>query len=381
MTRRMPSQGAVRKAMQRSLPHLIEKAGKVIAGYGIYGIVWLDNDLIAENRFGKLVDFVELGKPITDSVLPLIGLENEIQGLRQYPSRILELPAVAVATADGNSKRMNFTFVWLADEQQPMMLAYRSNSQTELELELSKQIRARLMAEEVVTAKSKELARANADLESYAAIISHDLKGPLRHMRFIADEVIAECAERGDENLGKKLSEIQQLSRRMSHMLSELLDYASLGRKYEGLAQTDTRALVESITRSIRENGFEVHIDGHWPVIATLAAPLDLILRNVIQNAQKHHDGATGRVRVSCSDEASALVFTVADDGPGIDREHHQAVFLPFRALGTSGGTGLGLAMVKKMAESVGGSIKLHSDPAEGRGATFTLYWPKYIVT
>jgi signal transduction histidine kinase len=199
-------------------------------------------------------------------------------------------------------------------------------------------------------------------------------------MRYIADELIAECAERGDEKLGKKLSEIQQLSRRMSHMLSELLDYASLGRKYEGLALIDTRALVDSITRSIREKGFEVHIDGHWPAIATLAAPLDLILRNLIQNAQKHHDGATGRIRVSCSDEASALVFTVADDGPGIDPEHHQAVFLPFRTLGTSGGTGLGLAMVKKMAESVGGSIKLHSGPAEGRGATFTLYWPKYIT-
>lgn len=367
--------------MQRSLPHVIEKAGKVIAGYGIYGIVWLDNDLKAENRFGKLVDFVELGKPITDSVLPLIGLEDEIQGLRENPSRILELPAVAVATADGNYKRMNFTFVWLADEQQPMMLAYRSNSQTELELELSKQIRARLMTEEVVTAKSKELARANADLESYAAIISHDLKGPLRHMRYIADELMADCTARGDESQGKKLAEIQQLSRRMSHMLSELLDYASLGRKYEGLSQTDTRALLESITRSIREKGFDVQTDGDWPVITTLAAPLDLILRNLIQNAQKHHDGTMGRIRVSCSDEASALVFTVADDGPGIAPEHHQSVFLPFRAIGSSGGTGLGLAMVKKMAEAVGGSVNLKSDPALQRGATFTLFWPKYIVT
>jgi signal transduction histidine kinase len=367
--------------MQRSLLHRVEKAGQVIAGFGIYGVVWLNEELEAVNRFGKLVDFVELGKPITDSVLPLIGLENEIRGLQQNPSRILELPAVAVASANGNSKKMNFTFLWLADEQCPVMLAYRSNSQTELELELSKQIRARLMAEEVITAKSKELTRANADLESYAAIISHDLKGPLRHMRFIADDVIAECAERGDESLVKKLAEIQQLSRRMSHMLSELLDYASLGRKYEGLAQTDTRALVESITRSIGEKGFEAQVDGSWPVIATLAAPLDLILRNLIQNAQKHHDGSTGRIRVSCSDEASALVFTVADDGPGIDPAHHQAVFLPFRAMGNSGGTGLGLAMVKKMAESVGGSIKLNSDPAECRGTTFTLYWPKYIVT
>ena len=367
--------------MQYSLLHRIGKTGEEIAGYGIYGIVWLNGDLKAVNRFGKLVDFVELGKPVTDSVLPLIGLETEILSLKNNPGRLLELPAVAVATAEGHSKKMNFTFLWLAEEQCPVMLAYRSNSLTELEMELSKQIRARLMAEEVVTAKSKELARANSDLESYAAIISHDLKGPLRHMRYLADELIAECAARGDEHFGKTLTEIQQLSRRMSHMLSELLDYASLGRKYEGLAPTDTRALVESITRSIREKGFEVEIEGHWPVIATLAAPLDLILRNLIQNAQKHHDGANGRIGVRCSDEASALVFTVTDDGPGIDPAHHEAVFLPFRALGSSSGTGLGLAMVKKMAEAVGGSIKLSSEPATKRGTAFTLNWPKYIVT
>lgn len=373
--------GAASKAMQHSLRYRVEKAGEVIAGFGVYGVVWLDEDLKAVNRFGKLVDFVELGRPVTESLLPLIGLENEILGLKRNPSRLLELPAVAVAAANGNSKKMNFTFLWLAEEQCPVMLAYRSNSQTELEMELSKQIRARLMAEEVVTAKSKELARANADLESYAAIISHDLKEPLRHMRYIADELIAECATRGDEQFGKKLSEIQQLSRRMSHMLSELLDYASLGRKYEGLALTDTRALVESITRSIREKGFEVRIEGNWPTMATLAAPLDLILRNLIENAQKHHGGTTGSIGVSCSDEESALVISVTDDGPGIDPANHQAVFLPFRAIGSSGGTGLGLAMVKKMAESVGGSIKLCSDPAKKRGATLTLHWPKYIVT
>ncbi len=346
-----PLQDAGSDAMQRSLLHRVEKAGDVIAGFGVFGVVWLDDHLNAVHRYGKLVDFVELGKPVCDSVLSLIGLENEILALKKNPNRLLELPAVGVAVEHGNSKKMNFTFLWHPGEQCPVMLAYRSNSQTEMELELSKQIRARLMAEEAVTEKSKELARANADLKSYAAIISHDLKGPLRHMRYIADELIAECAARGDERQAKKLAEIQQLSRRMSHMLSELLDYASLGKKYEGIAQVDTRAMAESITRSIRENGFDVEIAGQWPVIATLAAPLDLILRNLIQNAQKHHDRSAGRITMACSDETSAIVFQVTDDGPGIAPSHHQAVFLPFRALGASGGTGLGLAMVKKMAE------------------------------
>ena len=126
---------------------------------------------------------------MTDSILALIGLESEIAALR-------EQARTGARTASGRrrgtpterAKGLNFTFFWQPDRRTCRCCSpTAANSQTELELELSRQIRARLMAEAEISAKSKELARANADLESFAAIVSHDLKAPLRHMRHIAD--------------------------------------------------------------------------------------------------------------------------------------------------------------------------------------------------
>ncbi|MEQ1654034.1 MAG: HAMP domain-containing sensor histidine kinase [Hyphomicrobium sp.] len=369
---------------QGTLPsRALADVGARIARFNIYGLVWMSPDLIVEATFGPLVDFVATGRLVTDSILALIGLEGEITSLRDKPDKLLELPAIAVPASDGSATRINFTFFWMPDQDRPLLLAYRANSQTELELELSRQIRARLMAEAEVTAKSKELSRANADLESFAAIVSHDLKAPLRHMRQIADDVIIKATRSKDGEEADKLRQLQSLSRRMSHMLSELLDYASLGRKSEALAATDTRALAESIVASMPESGIAIRIAGHWPIISTLAAPLDLIVRNLVQNAIQHHDGATGHITLHCTDAPTALVITVADDGPGIAPAHHDAVFLPFRTLddgAAKGGTGMGLAMVKKMVETAGGRIAIASDPALARGAVFTVHWPKLIT-
>lgn len=365
------------------MPRALAEATARLAHFGIYGLVWLSHDLIVEKSFGDLVDFIEHDKPVTDSVMALIGLENDILALRDRPTHVLELPAVAVATPNGGSKRLNFSLFWLPDDDRPMLLAYRANSQTEMELELSKQIRARHIAESDLAAKSRELARANADLESFAAIVSHDLKAPLRHMRMLADDLIVKCSHVGEQDATEKLQHLQDLSRRMSHMLTELFDYASLGRKYEALAATDTRAIAQSIVDAVPQAGFTFRIEGNWPVVTTLAAPLDLVLRNLVQNALQHHDRKHGVITLSCCEDLTALTFSVCDDGPGIAPAHHNAIFLPFRTLdkagAKTGGSGMGLAMVKKTVETVHGTVTVESDPAMGRGTRFNIRWPKLI--
>lgn len=367
------------------MPRALAEATACLADIGLYGLVWLTGDLIVEMTYGPLVDFIQHGKPLTDSVLALIGLENDIRALRADTGKLLELPAVAVATPDGLQGRLNFVLFWLKHEDRPMLLAYRANSQTELELELSRQIRARLMAEAEISAKSRELARANADLESFAAIVSHDLKAPLRHIRMIADDVILQASDTGQSpEMMQKLRHLQDLSRRMSHMLTELFDYASLGRKYEALAPTDTRQLVQDIADSLAGGAMRIVIEGDWPIVTTLAAPLDLVLRNLIHNAVQHHDRRSGIVTLTCQERAEHLVFAVSDDGPGIAPQDHAVVFLPFRTLTSraarpGSGTGMGLAMVKKMVETAGGTISLLSDPGQRRGATFEVVWPRFI--
>lgn len=381
-----PPRSSPAEAFERGAATAAEKidAADRIAAFGIYGVVWLNATLTVEKTFGTLVDFVTPGACITEAIMAFYGLENEILALRAKPDRVLELPAVGVPDPEGHSHRMNFSFFWNTDTNKPLLLAYRANSQTEIELELSRQIRARLIAESEVSAKSRELARANADLESFAAIVSHDLKAPLRHMRQMADTLITHPAIAEDETASARLRQLQNLSRRMSHMLTELFDYASLGRKHEAIAEIDTSELITGIVAAPATSGIGIRIDGDWPTIATLAAPLDLILRNLIQNALQHHDRNTGRIVVSCANETSELIIEISDDGPGIPPEHHGAIFLPFRTLGSpdgKGGTGIGLAMVKKMVDAAGGTITVRSDPRQSRGATFVVKWPKLIRT
>jgi signal transduction histidine kinase len=380
-TQPSPSPAATLEAIGPAGWKVLE-AGNLLAEFGSFGVIWMTKDLVVEDTFGRLANFVTKGAAVTDSILPIIGLESEILALANNPARVLELPAVSVATGTDRVGKLNFTFIWNTQRDSPMAIAYKSASQTEIEIELSKQIRARLMAEAEVTAKSKELARANTDLESFAAIISHDLKAPLRHMRQLTETAFDKTGAADDASMRDILRDIEGQSRRMSHMLTALLDYSTIGRKYEALESVDTGALIAAVKDSLPDSGHVVSIKGHWPVLSTLRAPLDLVLRNLTGNAMQHHDKATGEIVATCEEQQQSLVFSISDDGPGIDPHHHESIFLPFRTLRKDTekeSTGMGLAAVKKTVESAGGTIEVTSDPGIKRGTTFTVTWPKIL--
>jgi len=363
------------------------QAGGLLASRGLYGFVWLDEDLIVRQRFGNVVDFVETGVPVTQSVPPLIGLEEEIKALKGVPNNELRLPNVSIVTTEAAEPRLNMLFYSFAElGDYYLMVVSRSGVDPNLEVEFSRQIRARLMAEAEAFAKSKELARANADLkvlngnlEQFAAIVTHDLKAPMRAVRYLVDEIETAVGANDGDAAHTKLQELRRQTTRLSSMLSALLHYSSAGLSQQPIETVDTRALVTEIVRSLPHRGIEVDIRGTWPTLDTLLTPLDLTLRNLIDNTVKHHDRDTGNLVIACADAGSAIEITVADDGPGIAPEHHASVFLPYRTL-TDGGEGMGLAIVQKMVDAAGGAITLASNPTEGRGTTFRIRWPKQIA-
>lgn len=354
-------------------------AGRLLADRGGYGLVWLDRELVVTARYGRLVDFVEIAMPVTDTLLPLIGLEAEIRALAGNPDAVVELPAVAIHLPGRQIPRLNITALSTGDGGRTLLLVSRAITRADLEAELSAHMRARLIAESELRAKSRALALANRDLEDFAAIISHDLLSPLRTIRQLADEARADISRVGGAEASARLDAIADQSRRMSRMLRELLDYASVGRKDEVVAEVDTRRLIEDITRSIpRPEGIELHIAGDWPRLDVAGAALDLALRNLVANAIRHHDGPPGLVTVTATATEGSISFTIADDGPGIDPRHHAAILLPFRTLaGPTGGSGMGLAFVKRAAEAMSARLEVRSDPAERRGATFVLTVPR----
>jgi signal transduction histidine kinase len=97
-------------------------------------------------------------------------------------------------------------------------------------------------------------------------------------------------------------------------------------------------------------------------------------------NAVQHHDRASVQIELSIARDGANYVIHLADDGPGIASQHHETVFLPFRSLAPAGApssTGMGLAMVKRAVESVGGAISIVAKPQDSRGATFKIIWPR----
>jgi signal transduction histidine kinase len=120
-----------------------------------------------------------------------------------------------------------------------------------------------------------------------------------------------------------------------------------------------------------------VHVSPDLPEIRTLRAPLRQVLLNLITNAVKHHDRPDGTITVSAADAGELVEFTVSDDGPGIPGEFQERVFGMFQTLKPRDeveGSGMGLAIIRKVVELQGGRISLES---EGRGCTFRFTWPR----
>jgi two-component system, LuxR family, sensor kinase FixL len=239
-------------------------------------------------------------------------------------------------------------------------------------------ITQRKAAEDQIRHYASELERSNRELDQFAYSASHDLRSPLRAIGQMASWIAEDHGKKLPEEVCRDLGLIQSRVRRMQQLLDDMLDYARAGRQDGELARVDSEKLVNEIVDLLAPpSGFTVCV-GAMPTLVTQRAPLAQVLRNLIGNAIKHHDRTVGHIEISASDHGDQVEFVVRDDGPGIPREYHKEVFQMFSTLKPRDvveGSGMGLAMVRKILENRGGAI--HIESAEGRGATFRFIWPK----
>ncbi len=228
--------------------------------------------------------------------------------------------------------------------------------------------------------KTLDLMRSNEELEQFAYVASHDLKAPLRGIENLVSwiEEDLEGALAGDTRANMAL--LKSRVRRLETLLDDLLAYSRAGRTTEENDLVDTHALVGDLAMLLAPpDGFTIAADPSLPTLAAPRAPLTQIFQNLIGNALKHHDRpAEGHVRVDAETRSDGVEFRVSDDGAGIPEKFHDRVFGMFQTLRPRDeveGSGMGLAVVKKLVERRGGRIWL-TGGRDDRGLSVHFLWP-----
>jgi len=226
----------------------------------------------------------------------------------------------------------------------------------------------------------EELARSNQDLEQFAYVASHDLKAPLRAIEILVDWLREDLAGYTGGEVQQNLGLLSQRAARLHRLLDDLLAYSRAGRKPGEITDVDTKLLAEDLFGLLSPPAsMRLEADDGLPVIHAHQAPLEQVLRNLINNAIKHHPTKQGSVTVYAQDKGDEVLFAVEDDGAGIPVEFTEKVFQMFQTLKPRDeveGSGMGLAIVKRIVEWQGGRIWFHGGPA-GAGTVFKFTWKK----
>lgn len=233
----------------------------------------------------------------------------------------------------------------------------------------------------VFKTNATDLRRSNAELEQFAYVASHDLKAPLRGVSNLATWIEQDIEDAMGSETKKHMSLLHGRIGRMEKLLEDLLQYSRVGRQQIDVRTVNLDHVVPETFKMVAPSeGFTLEILAALPRFTTAQAPLEQVFRNLISNAIKHHDGETGAVKIGFEIRAEVYEFSVEDDGPGIAPQYQKKIFNMFQTLKSRDeveGSGMGLAMVKKIVDTVGCSVTVESDPDSGRGATFRFTWPR----
>ncbi len=242
-------------------------------------------------------------------------------------------------------------------------------------------ITERKLTETRLALQSEELMRSNTELEQFAYVASHDLKAPLRGIDNLATWIESDMAEVMNSESKENMTLLRGRVARLEALLDDLLKFSRVGRKEEKIEQIDVRSTVEEEFDLVMQGkNFELILDGDFPTFETAKSPLRQVFRNLMSNAIKHHDRDKGCITVGVSELEDRYLFSVEDDGPGIEPEFHDRIFGVFQTLKGRDqveGSGMGLAIVHKQLRVADCTIKIESDPAKQRGTRFTFEWPK----
>jgi len=227
-----------------------------------------------------------------------------------------------------------------------------------------------------------QLQKKNEDLEQFAYIASHDLQEPLRMVTGFLTQLEKKYEGQLDEKAQQYIYYASNGAKRMHQIIVDLLEYSRAGRSLGDATSTDVGEVLQEVllllSKRIQETNADIRI-GAMPVLTVPPAALRQLFQNLLDNAMKYQpDGQQPRIRIDATEKMNEWEFRIADNGIGISPEYFERIFLIFQRLHQReeySGTGVGLAICKKIVETLQGKIWIES--IEGSGSDFYFTIPK----
>lgn len=255
-------------------------------------------------------------------------------------------------------------------------LAELATQVARIDTELSTAQRALVIERARLASALGEAERSNVTLDEFAHAVSHDLKAPVRAIREYADMLLDPELRTPAEEGEAYLRRILDLTGRMREMIDAALEYARAGRMASRVERLETREVLEDLVQFLAPpSDVTIRLAFDLPVIESERVPFEQVFRNLLSNAITYRRVGEAHVDVSVLDRGDCWEFIVSDDGPGIRPAQQERIWKLFQTTRPGEGTGLGLALVKRLVEVRQGKVFVRSTP--GEGAAFHVQWPK----
>lgn len=315
----------------------------------------------------------ELKSPLPGVILLAGFLMALLLSLVIYFARSAELRAVSAETSRAALEREVIERKRTEEE-----VKFHATAIEEANIKLEQEITDRKRAEQEVVRHAVELERSNSELEQFAYVASHDLQEPLRIVAGYVQLLSRRYRGRLDSDADEFIRYAVDGAARMQMLISDLLTYSRVG-KVKDFAPVDCKAVfnrtIANLQKAIDENGATITENG-LPTLIADASQLEHLFLNLVGNAIKYKSELPPVVHVSAIDKKTDWLFSVRDNGIGIDQKHFDRIFVIFQRLHGKAeypGTGIGLSICKKVVENHGGRLWVESAPGQGTNFCFTI--------
>jgi len=246
-------------------------------------------------------------------------------------------------------------------------------------LAIARDITDRLRRERELQSYTEELEKANEDLRQFAYATSHDLKSPLRNISSYLQLIEREVGDSLGDQGAEYLDFARKGAHRMKRIIDGLLSFAELGRDNEAYDEVSIRGVIdevrENLRRTIRDLDATIEVE-ELPTIEGNRSQLIQLFQNLIENALKFQDHSSPKISIQYENVDEGYQISIKDNGIGIKKRYQEQIFEIFNQLDSDrGGTGVGLALCRRIVEVHNGFIEVESE--RGEGSTFIMTLPE----